>query len=132
MDDIHSRKPVDRLAAQVVQPGVHFTPEKKVLSNDSDTPIAVRPIPKAARSAKNFDDLTGRKFGRFTVIGLARDFKKQWVVRCDCGRYSTRHSKAVKNPANEQDRCEHCRHLAYLKREEHWRRTGRDRDIREF
>lgn len=132
MDDIYARKPVDRMAAQVMKPGVHFAPDKKVLTNDSDTLIAVRPIPKEAKFYRNFEDLTGRQFGRFTVIGLARDFKKQWVVRCACGRYSTRHSKAIKNHANEQDRCEHCRHLAYLKREEHWRRTGRDKDICEF
>lgn len=40
--------------------------------------------------------------------------------------------KAVLNPENAQDRCEHCRHLAFLKREEIWRRDGRDVDVREF
>lgn len=132
MDDIYSRVPVDRVAVWVAGPGEHFNPTKRVQANDSEEPIATRPARISERNADGFLDLTGQRVGRFMVLGLARDFARQWVVRCDCGRYSTRHAKAIKNPANTQDRCEHCRHLAFLKRDERWRRTGRDVDIRDF
>lgn len=130
MDDIHARAPVDRVAVRVVLfAGEHFDPRKKVLTNDSEMPLKIAGITKAMRLCPTFEDLTGKRFGRFTVLGIAEDFNGQWVVRCDCGRYSTRRKKSVLNPKNTQDRCEHCRHLVYLRREEHWRRTGRDVDI---
>lgn len=132
MDDMHARVPVDRVAVWVTGPGEHFIPRKRVQTNDSDAPIAIRQFTAVERNADGFIDLTGRRVGRFTVLGISRDFTRQWVVRCECGRYSTRKAKSVKNPANTQDRCEHCRHLAFIKREEHWRRTGRDADIRDF
>lgn len=126
MDDIHARVPVDRVAARVTGPGERYTPDKKVLTRDSDLPIATREATTAERGTATFADLTGRRFGRFIVIGLARDFRRQWVVRCSCGRYSTRTARAVKNPENKEDKCEFCRHLAFLKREDRYRRTGRD------
>lgn len=133
MDDLHARAPVDRVAVRVVLlAGEHFDPNKKVLTNDSETPLATRFPTKGEALNPEFADLTGRRFGRFVVVGIARDFCPQWVVRCACGRYSTRKAKAIRNPENTQDRCEHCRHLAFLKREEVWRRTGKAADIREF
>lgn len=132
MDDLHARVPVDRVAVWVTGPGEHFDPRKRVLTNDSDTPIAMRKACKAERNSLSFQDLTGWKVGRFTVLGIARDFPRHWVVRCACGRYSTRLAKSIKNTENAQDRCEHCRHLAFLKREERWRSTGHDADIRDF
>ncbi len=124
MDDIHARAPVDRVAARVVfSTGEHFDPNKQVLRNDSETPLRVTPVTKAMLKSGSFVNLTGLRFGRFTVLGVAKDFPG-WVVRCDCGRYSTRRAKAIKNPANAQDRCDHCLHLAYLQRNEIWRRTA--------
>jgi hypothetical protein len=124
MDDLHARVAVDRVAAKVTKPGEHFEPNKRVLTNDSDTPIAVQQVPS------HIKDLTGTRFGRFTVIGFAT--KGGWVVRCACGKYSTRRQKAIINPENAQDRCEHCRHLAFLKWEDYRRRTGLNPSIREF
>lgn len=121
MDDIHARAPVDRVAVRVSGPGEHFEPRKCVLTNDSDLPLAARPAPANAR------DLTGLRFGRFVVIGFSSDHRGHWVVRCDCGRYSTRRARAIKNRANSDDRCEHCRHLAFLQRDAYWWRTGRDK-----
>lgn len=132
MKDLHARKPVNKTAATVTSRGVHYDPDKIVQTNDSDLPIATRPFTKEELKQKSFVDLTGRRVGRFSVIGAARDFKGRWVVRCDCGTYSTRRAKSIKNPENVQDRCEHCRHLAFLKRNELWRRTGKHYDIRDF
>lgn len=123
MKDIHARVPVDRLAARVVGGGVSFVPNKRVLNNDSEMPIATRPFSRVELKAEGFADLSGRRVGRFTVLGIARDFNRQWVVRCDCGRYSTRTAKAIKNPANSVDRCEHCRHLAFILRDDRMRQA---------
>lgn len=130
--DNYVRRAVDRVAAWVSGPGEHFVPNKIVLTNDSKTPISCRPFNKCELGQPGHIDLRGKKFGRFTVVGIARDIRRQWVVRCACGTYSTRSAKAIKNPENVQDRCEHCRHVAFLKREEVWRRTGVDQDILRF
>lgn len=132
MKDLHARKPVNKTAAIVTSCGVHYEPNKIVQTNDSDLPIATRPFTKAELKQQCFVDLTGFRVGRLSVIGAARDFKGRWVVRCDCGKYSTRRAKSIKNPENVQDRCEHCRHLAFLKRNELWRRTGKHYDIRDL
>lgn len=132
MKDIHARRPINKTAAIVTSCGVHYEPNKIVQTNDSDLPIATRPITKAELKQKCFVDLTRFRVGRLLVIGAARDFKGRWVVRCDCGKYSTRRAKSIKNPENAQDRCEHCRHLAFLKRNEQWRRTDKNCDIRDF
>ena len=126
MDDIHAKVPVDRVAVRVVGPGEHFDPNKKIQTNDRSTPIPTRPVPFGV------EDLTGTRMGRLTVLGLARDFKKHWVVRCDCGTYTTRRRKSILNPGNGADRCEHCRHLAFLKRDDLWRRTGKEVSYDEF
>lgn len=133
MQDIHARAPIDRVAVRVVMfLGEHFNPDKIVLTNDSETAHRVIRFSKAMRCNPSFDDLTGKRVGRFTVMGLAQDFKGSWVVRCDCGRYSTRKKKSLTNHENVQDRCEHCRHLAFLQRDEVLRRTMKDADIRDF
>ena len=132
MKNIYARTPINKTAAIVIGRGFYYEPNKIVLTNDSDMPIATRPFTKVELRNKSFIDLTGVRVGRFIVIGVSKDFKGGWVVRCDCGMYSTRKAKAIKNPENVQDRCEHCRHLAFLKRNSLCRRTGRDCDIRDF
>ncbi|MCC4240338.1 hypothetical protein [Thalassospira povalilytica] len=125
-DRIYSSTPIDRVAVRVAGKGYEYRPDKKIQTADQPTPIPTRKVPES------IPDITGLTRGRLTVIGLARDTKKRWVVRCNCGTYSLRTAKAMKNEENVQDRCEHCRHLAHLKRSDHYRSTGRDRDIREY
>ena len=111
--------PVDRVAARVTRGGVHYEPNKKILTADSDLPILT------TRNPKDVPDLTGTKFGHFTVLGWFLD-GNGWVVKCVCGIYSIRKTRAVLNPRNNLDRCERCRHLLFLRRENHWRVHGRD------
>ena len=93
--------PVNRLAASVIRPGIRyeetFTSKSEVLS---DAPLPTRAYPQ---SAKQEDNLTGQKFGRFTVIGMAAS-SPIWVVRCACGRFCYRKAKALKTP-ELQGRC---------------------------
>ena len=119
--------PADRTAAQVTGKGFEYEPDVKVLTADQDMPIPTKPLPRTLNQ-----DLTGMRIGRFTVIGLARDIKARWVVRCDCGIYSLRLAKSIKNKDNIQDRCGLCRHLTYLKRAEHNLATGKYKDINNY
>lgn len=45
------------------------------------------------------EDLTGKKFGRLTVLGILADSPaggRRWVLRCVCGDYEARASKAIR------------------------------------
>lgn len=116
MEDIIARVPINKTAAIVVSKGFRYAPDKKVLTHDSESPHKTTRVTIAMLGNPAFTDLRGAVFGRFVVVGLAAEFKGRWVVRCVCGRYSTRRKKAILNPQNADDRCEHCRHLAYLQR----------------
>lgn len=73
-------------------------------------------------------NLVGHRFGRLGVVGYLG--KGKWCCRCACGKYVSRSHKAATNPANaEVDRCQTCKHTAYLQREASaektlWRRTN--------
>lgn len=121
--DIHARAPVNKRTAIVVSEIAEYKPKKIIQTADSDLPIAIRKV------GKNFKDLTGIKFGKFIVIGLAKKTEKRWVVKCACGVYSLRTSKAIKNPSNNMDQCELCRHLAHLKHQDLYKRIGYKADI---
>lgn len=74
-------------------------------------------------------DLTGLSKGRLTVVGKLKSSTK-WVCRCACGKFVLRNAKKIKLAQYHQnaniDACRVCCHLAFLKRNEHWRRTGKD------
>jgi len=110
---------VNKEASLVTSKGESYIPDKNILVVESKNWIPTRCVSVG-------EDLSGITFGRMKVIGLARDIKKRWVVRCSCGMYTIRTAKAIKNPANSKDRCEECRHLAYLKRAQHYREYNRD------
>lgn len=128
--------PVDRVAARVISGGTHYDPKKKVLEEEFIAPPPMVPKHRHPRDA-SFIDLTGRKKGRFTVIGLMeRDGPARWVVRCACGTYTLRTAKSIKsadtNPNARMDACSQCKHLAAMKREEVWRRTGKDANLEDI
>lgn len=94
--------------------------------------------PAAVRDTLSGIDLRGYKFGRLTVVGLldrtgagfaaAGKNKKpaKWLVKCVCGRFEHRTAKAIRNPENHFDRCDHCRQTAYVRRQQWRAQTGRD------
>ena len=84
-----------------------FISQKPIQFNDTTTRLAITKTPPGA------PNLTGSRFGRFLVVGWSRDYKTSWVVKCDCGIYTTRRTKAITNHANSEDRCERCRRFAY-------------------
>ncbi|KLU16719.1 hypothetical protein [Xenorhabdus griffiniae] len=83
--------------------------------------------------------IQGYEYGFFTVLGVRplsqRSDRKNsaiYVVRCRCGKYAVRTLKAIKNPGNVNDMCEHCHHLFNLRRKEIFRTTGKDVDLSEL
>ncbi len=116
---------VDKTAAMVTSKGVHFTPDYTLNGIQSDLPF------KLIRVQPDERDLTGEKFGFFTVLGKHTTGKiggkVMWAVRCSCGKYETRRKKSIENPNNQYDRCGDCRELSFLKREEAFRRTGHNK-----
>lgn len=126
--------PINKTAALVVSRGIGYEPNCKI-----QVPEYVGPPLMVKKSdhprASGFIDLTGMRKGRLTVIGLMLEMKGRWVVRCVCGTYTTRSAKSIKsvdsNPRAQYDACRECMHRAYRKREEIYRRTGKDTDIAE-
>ena len=111
------RRPADKTASLVTSKGVGYVSPKIVLSDESEVPYQLKRVPL------NTIDLTGVRCGRLVVCGIASGFKGRWSCRCDCGVYVLRSARACTNQANA-DRCEQCRHVAYLRRKEEWMRLG--------
>lgn len=129
MDALHN-KPVDRVAVRILSRGEQYRSPKKITQAHQALPFPLGKMPRKPDSG--FVNLTGNRRGRLTVIGILKDSLSKWICRCDCGNHVLRKAKSIKNEKNQQDRCEDCRHLAYLKRKEHYRRTGNDVDITNF
>ena len=128
-DDIHARVPVNAITARVVGRGIDYVPEKPTDIGESDLPIKTTVVNPVLSCNPDFKDLTGAKFGRFTVVGIldteASDSKKvKWVCKCFCGRHATRSSRAVRNPKNSGDMCSFCQDLERLKKNDFKKRTG--------
>jgi len=116
-DFIATITPVDRTAARVLQKGEHYDPVKpKEVFGHSDTPLPTERF----RGPASWD-MTGVRFGLFVVIGvapgqLATGLNTRWVVRCQCGAFEYRRTRAIKNQENAHiDRCAVCRDLAWLR-----------------
>lgn len=124
--------PINKLAARQLSRGEHYESGVNYRGLESDVPLPIRAVNFQESRNPSFDDFTGRKFGRLTVIGMYADGAGKWVCRCSCGSYLVRSSKAIKNQQNIHDACSECRHLMHLKRNEHWRRTGKEVGYEEY
>lgn len=113
-------RPVNRLAAEVTGKGVHYEPQKKIAQQHWEIQPPTIPTPR------NIRDLSGIRFGRFTVLGLYSGGGGLWVVRCVCGDFETRRSRAINNPRNTRDRCDKCSHLRHLQRHDEFLRKGKN------
>ncbi|NEG94094.1 hypothetical protein [Leclercia adecarboxylata] len=131
--DIH-RAPINKTAALVTGKGFSYEPDCIICTPEFVGPPEIADVRDLLRNP-SFIDLTGRKKGRFTVIGLMKEGRGKWVVRCVCGTYTIRNAKAIKgadsNPNAHIDACRRCMHEAYRKRERIYRTTGKDVDLSE-
>ena len=131
MIDNSNSTPINKTAALVIGKGVNYDCPKKVQTVESKNVLPLRPALFSDLNKNGFIDCTGLSIGRLKVLGIYKN-GGGWVCRCVCGTYCVRRQKAILNKNNTQDRCEECRHLAYLKRDEYRRRTGKDKDINDF
>lgn len=118
------RMPANATAGRVLAKGEHHEHAVKDMGDESDYPLPMIEVPG------NCEDLRGIRFGRFVVMG--RSEKSSWVVRCDCGRYAKRKTKAIKNTENRGDRCRVCWQAAYKQKTREWLQTGRQLDARDL
>lgn len=76
--------------------------------------------------APSFVDLTGKRFGRFVVLGIVdqpevnnkgRGAKKGtlWAVRCDCSRYTARRHKTLVKEGPWEFMCNECDYAERVK-----------------
>ncbi len=112
-DFVGTHIPINNITALVVSKGEHYEPEiknKNIIISDIQLPVR-NPKPSEL-SNKKFTNLKGHVYGRFTVIGISADKPKRWVVRCACGLYVIRTTKAIKKAtAEEHDRCQRCLYI---------------------
>lgn len=62
----------------------------------------MKPVPK------NIPNLSWTRVGYLKVVGLHAKGKGKWVVRCVCGDYELRNTRAIRNPGNKTDCCSKC------------------------
>lgn len=122
--------PVNGTAARVMSAGFGYKSKKVFGCICSPLPVPMRAATTLELNNQTWANLAGKKFGRFTVVGISEERLGMWVVRCVCGNYSERKAKSIRNPSNSADCCEECRSLLYIKREDIRRRTGRNVDVR--
>lgn len=105
--------PIDQIAANVVSTGTHFNCDFARAPRDQREPYATRAVPPSPTAAVT-KSVIGKRYGRMEIIGLARDVKDRWVVRCACGMYSLRRFAAIRNPNNNNDCCGECLYKAKI------------------
>lgn len=127
--------PVDGNSARVIRPGKGYTIDVKSHMPEWDAPPVCVPPSRFPRT-RDFQNLIGIRKGRLRVVGLLPGGGGKWLVKCACGVYTYRKSAAIKkvftDPAAHHDACRQCTALAFLKREEHYRRTGKDANIQDY
>ena len=119
-DFIATGRAVNATAAGVLSSGEHYDRmDGNTTAGHSDAPHRIK-----VWTGPKDENLTGREFGAFKVLGVWADSKPgafRWVVKCQCGAYELRKAKSIKNTENAKiDRCIKCRDLAYLKKHSAW------------
>jgi hypothetical protein len=121
MREIDPHNPIDKIAARVVSKVSHAQSEFYC----GDKIYSMSPLPMRQFPGFKEHDLTGKKSGRFTVIGCALFVPKnyltsransvRWVCRCTCGRYGMLTTKAIKKN-HPENMCDPCNKVYNLRR----------------
>ena len=102
-DAILASTPLNSSAARVTARGEHWVPEAQLPPGllHWEAPPRTKPF-VAPPQDPNHPDLKGKRFGRFTVVGVLDDDGggknrgARWVCRCDCGDYEAKTTKAIR------------------------------------
>ncbi len=111
--------PINRKASKL-NDGYSYESSKKIQTRDYDI---LQP------TFRSF--LDGTKFGWLTVIGRTKAKRRKlslYLCRCNCGRYTERKAKAIRNPKNNKDACGLCLETKRLQRKQEYLATGRNID----
>ena len=128
MDILHTA-PINRLAKSVVRDGI--APVRRQIRVHNNPLYEICP-PVDKFTGPAIYDLTGKKFGRLTVIGFklgpTPNQKGGWVVRCDCGLFQIRRSKCLRTPSGDGswmcDQCDYVHELGRGRKPPSSRRTS--------
>ena len=104
--------PVNKQAALSCAKGERFRFEAK----DPRNPHWKQNPGLSIRVNKGEVNLAGTRLGKLTVMGKSLDKSGRWIVRCACGNYENRTSRAIKNLRNDIDACVECRTINQRKR----------------
>lgn len=109
-DRILASVPVNKAAALALSGGgEHFETKTRATVHHWSDPQPCRPAPDAIKH------LSGKRYGRLTVVGFLVSPPGRWLCRCVCGRYTARSSKAVRT-GSAVDRCDDCRATGVLQK----------------
>ncbi len=114
MIDLATMKPTDKTAAMVTgkssEYNSNYLKKKSNAAFTTGLPVPMRKfVSTRTRKGEWTIDLTGKKYGKITVLGLYRE-NNRWVVECECGNRELRTTKAVKRES-KIDMCESCQDL---------------------
>jgi hypothetical protein len=108
-DAVAPLTPANLTSGRVASAGVHFDPKVHMPAGYQhwDAPPPMRPF---VNPHGNATDLTGKKVGRLTVLGLLDDPDRasdgasvmRWVVRCTCGDYEARRPTSLMAALNSR------------------------------
>ena len=87
--------------------------------------------------ARKLIDLTGQRFGRWTVLKRGPDYESpfgdhkivRWVCRCDCGKVSIVHGPALKRGLSTSCGCYHSEAVSSAQKYRHAMNKYRRNDI---
>lgn len=120
-DAVLASSPLNATAATVTSKGYDYSPPVTFSETVWDAPPPMTPVGRMHLANASFVDLTGRRVGRLTVLGIARDNHRAsgsggglWVCRCSCGRYVGRRAKSLK-AASAEAMCNECDYTRKLR-----------------
>lgn len=101
-DKIGASSPLDATAGRVTARGEHWVPDAQMppgWQHWKSPPVITAFVPN--HHEKVSDDLTGKKVGRFTIVGVlgekgGKNAGRRWVCKCVCGDYEARSAKALR------------------------------------
>lgn len=112
--------PVNRAAAMAIgdQKTDKITLPERFYREHWHTPPKMRDVQEEQAKKPDFQDLTGFKLGRRTVVGLsskqAGEGSAYWVVRCVCGVYELQRGRALRT-GRAPDMCCWCNYNEFLR-----------------
>lgn len=115
-EKIYTSVPIDSTARRVTSEAPND--ELKGSYKHNEYMSLVRPPILKSTFSKKEHDLTGKKFGKFTVIGLFiyqnPKKKSKWVVQCKCGYYTSRVGVSIRRAIENKETDHECRNCQYV------------------